>query len=217
LILLKYKGKNVFISVAKQKNISSPSMKGIILDDTNWDYIYSDNKGHTKFGLGWADSFIYDSCSIVIYYEIDPQKPLIRCGVFKWLNAGWKNMNLVKREHIISGLKRFERDKKVILENPSLPDFKELKNNFSKINKLPLNVLREKTGRYFNTIKNKYNDNEVISRNEFRDLFTSEKYLNQMTRQEMEAIFIMDYIKNMLGKKGILSNNFILDIGKTGG
>jgi len=44
-------------------------------------------------------------------------------------------------------------------------------------------------------------DNEVLSRNEFRNIFTNEKYLNQMTRQEMESVLIMDYIKNILGKK----------------
>jgi hypothetical protein len=203
LILLKYKGKNVFISMSRQKDISSPSMKGLILDDTNWDYLYSGIQGHTKFGLGWTDSFMYDSFSIVVYYETDPKKPVLRCGVFKWLRAGWKNVNMVKREHIYGGVKRYARDVKIIMENPLLPDFNDLKDNISKINDLPLDVLREKTGKYLNAVKKKYNNNELMSRREFRDLFTSDNYINHLTKKEMEATLIMDYVKNILGKKSI--------------
>ena len=217
LILLKYKGKNVFISISKQKDVSSASMKGLLLDDLNWDYIYSGIKGHTKFGLGWADSYMYDSCSIVIYYETDSKKPALRCGVFKWLRAGWKNMNMVKRSDIYGGIERYARDAKVTLENPLLPDFKDLKNNIAIINNLPLNTLREKTGKYLNVIRKKYNGNDLISRKEFRDIFTGDKYVNQLGKREMEAMLIMDYIKNVLGKKSILSGSFILHAGLTEG
>jgi len=200
LILLKYKGKNVFISLSRQKDVSSASMKGLVLNDANWDYLYSGIKGHTKFGLGWVNSFMYDSCSVVIYYETASDKPALRCGVFKWLRAGWKDVNMVKREHIYGGVKRYARDVKITLENPLLPDFNELKADIAKINNLPLNTMREKTGKYLNAMKTIYNDNDLMSRNEFKDLLAGDKYLSRLTKKEMEAILIMDYVKNILGK-----------------
>ncbi len=83
--------------------------KGLVLgSDSDWNYLYSGKKGTNLPGLGWVSSYMYDSCTIMIYYEMDPNEPLVRCAVFKWLKAGWSNINMVKKSHIYKGLVRYE-------------------------------------------------------------------------------------------------------------
>ena len=41
LILMKYEGRDVFISVSQQADKSSVGMKGLVMDDNQWNYFYS--------------------------------------------------------------------------------------------------------------------------------------------------------------------------------
>ena len=44
---------------------SNIGRKGCVVgDDANWNYLYSDETGLTKTGLGWVDSYMYDAHSI---------------------------------------------------------------------------------------------------------------------------------------------------------
>ncbi len=84
LILCQYQGRNLLISIAKQKDRSDVGRKGLILGkDKDWHYFYSGQIGLTKRGLGWVDSYMYDSFSVSFYYELDEETPRVRCGMFK--------------------------------------------------------------------------------------------------------------------------------------
>jgi hypothetical protein len=52
---------------------------------------------------------MYDSASITVYYETDAPTPQVHCGVFKWIRAGWANMNFVRPHHIRNGVQRFSK------------------------------------------------------------------------------------------------------------
>ena len=70
LVMMKHKGNNILISLSKQADISDVGKRGVVLgDDTDWTYLYSDKKGLDKPGLGWVSSYMYDSFSIIVYYE----------------------------------------------------------------------------------------------------------------------------------------------------
>ena len=108
LILFKHKGRKIFVSLSKQKGTSGVGKKGLIIGpDDNWDYIYSGQPGVTRAGLGWVRSYMYDSYSIAVYYELDEASPLMRFAVFKWVKAGWKEINFVRTSDIYDGAIRF--------------------------------------------------------------------------------------------------------------
>ena len=116
LILCKYRGRNLLISISKQKDKSDVGRKGIVLgSDDNWDYFYSGRRGLSKPGLGWVSSYMYNSIGISFLYEVDSKKPVIRYGAFKWLRAGWANVNVVKNKHIHKGLIRYAKDLKTAI------------------------------------------------------------------------------------------------------
>jgi hypothetical protein len=201
LCLFKYKNRNILISLSKQTDTSDVGKKGLVLgSDENWDYFYSGQKGLTKKGLGWVRSYMYDSASIVVYSEIDGDTPRVRCGVFKWLNAGWAEINMVRKKHIHRGLERFGKTFKAIMEYPSLPATIELADNFSRIEQLSLEGLRDRIKTYFRILEARYIDDVVLLKKHFSGLLADNRYLSQMTRDEMQSILVLEYMKSILGK-----------------
>jgi hypothetical protein len=201
LCLFKYKNRNILISLSKQTGTSDVGKKGFVLgSDENWDYFYSGQKGLTKAGLGWVRSYMYDSASIIVYYEIDGDTPRVRCGVFKWLSAGWAGINMVRKKHIHRGLERFGKTFKAIMEYPSLPKATELVNNFSRIEQLSLEGLRDRIKTYFRILESRYADDVVLLKKYFSDSFDDDRYLSQMTSEEMQSILTLEYMKSILGK-----------------
>lgn len=201
LILCNYLGSNLLISISKQKGKSDVGRKGVILGkDEEWNYFYSGQKGLTKTGIGWAKSYIYDSFSVSFYYEVHEKSPMVRCGIFKWLRAGWANLNLVKKKHIYKGLKRCSKDFKTILEHPSLPQAPELARIFSNYYKLSNDDLRKKVKPHLRVLESLL-DKENPRFKSFAELLKSGRYLSQMTRQEMQAILVLEYVKSLVFNK----------------
>jgi hypothetical protein len=201
LCLFRYKNRNTLISLSKQTDTSDVGKKGLVLgSDENWDYFYSGQKGLTKKGLGWVRSYMYDSASIVVYSEIDGDASRVRCGVFKWLNAGWADINMVRKKHIHRGLERFGKTFKAIMEYPYLPKTMELANNFFRIEQLSIEGLRDRIKTYFRNLEARYTDDILLLKKHFSDFFADDGYLSQMTREEMQSILVLEYMKSILGK-----------------
>lgn len=122
LIWTHYRGRQALISISKQTNTSSVGEKGLILGpDSDWNYFYSGEPGSAKAGLGWVKSYIYDYFSVNIYVETGTTPAAVRTGTFQWIRAGWSGINFVRPGHILDGMKRFARNKRMILESPRLP------------------------------------------------------------------------------------------------
>ena len=197
LILSNYLGHNLLISISKQKDKSDVGRKGVILGkDEEWNYFYSGQKGLTKTGIGWAKSYIYDSFSVAFYYEVHEKSPMVKCGIFKWLRAGWANLNLVQKKHIYKGLERCSKDFKTILEHPSLPQAQDLARIFSNYYKLSNDDLRKKVKPHLRALESLL-DKENPRFKSFAEILKSGKYLSQMTRQEMQATLVLEYIKSL--------------------
>jgi hypothetical protein len=140
---------------------------------------------------------MYDSSSVMVFYEPNPGVPLVRCGIFKWIRAGWANINFVRWGHVFEGLERFSGAFKMILEHPQLPPAEDLITIFSGIDALPLENLVERTGRFLLRLEEIYGA-DVEAKSGLAHLRNG-KYLKQLTRREMEAILKLEYMKFILG------------------
>lgn len=197
-ILCKYQGRHLFISISKMKEKSDVGKKGLVLGkDEDWHYFYSGQPGISIPGLGWVASYMYDSYSIFLYYEVGGGASRVRCGTFRWLRAGWANLNMVTTKHIHRGLERFARDYKAILEYPSLPKAQELAGIFSKYEKLTFDDLKKKVNNHIIMLKSLLGD-EKLNYKQFSEQIESGRYLNQMTRQEMQAVLIKETVKSII-------------------
>ena len=202
LLLYKHKGRNVLVSISMQSEPSEVGEKGLVLGHPeDWNYFYSGIEGLTKKGLGWASSYIYRSFSISIYLEKKHGQPGINFGIFKWLRAGWMSMNMVEEDIMMEGIKRFAKDFKFVLENPKLPRPEILSKKFTAMKGLPLEELKKEAGKYIETLKKEYGSGEMLSRSEFAELINSEDYINNMNKEELISILVLEYMKKTLGKE----------------
>jgi hypothetical protein len=215
LILTRHQGRMALISISNQRDKSNVGKKGLVLgSDDNWDYLYTGEKGCTKPGLGWVESYMYDSASIVVYYDVGGPTPQVRCGMFKWLRAGWAGINMVKPHHIRDGVKRFAKPFKDIIESPLLADTGRISTAIKQINNLSEEELRQKVQNYFLYLKSLYRDQSRLARRWFDQLAGNDGHLAKMKPKEMKAFLEKAYIKHLLGKSpGI---NFSLNPGRPG-
>jgi hypothetical protein len=215
LIVFKYKNRNVLISISKQKDISDVGKKGYVLgSDDNWDYFYSGKPGLTVPALGWVRSYMYDSSGINMYYEIDPYAPLLRCGTFKWLRAGWSKINAVKNHHIHNGMKRFAKSFKKIMEYPSLPGINAFSDAFFKIKAMSENELREGIKIYLNNLENRYGHDYRPPRAWSPKIFKDKSPWFQMSTEAMQSVLMMEYMKHAMGKTDAKGAVALLDFSK---
>lgn len=211
LILFRDRGRNVFISISKQADPSDTGKKGACLGgDKNWDYVYTGEDGLTRSGLGWADTRIYESASIAVYYEFDRAAPLVRCGVFKWIRAGWAGMNMVKKKHIYEGMKRFARGFRETIHHPRLPEPVKLARVFQWIRSMPDETLQAKVNDYLSGLHSRYSDEKVLTKDDFEKLLKAGDYAARMTRTQMESLLSLEYMKWILGMSSVLGETFRL-------
>lgn len=213
LILMQYNGLPVLVSTSNQRDKSDVGKKGLILGpDSNWSYLYTGEKGCTKKGLGWADSYMYHSSSIMVYYQTKARDPHVKCGTFKWLKAGWAGINLVKPVHLRHGIDRFAKSFKEILESPALEDVSKVSRMFEKIDAMSNEDLRAKTRLYFHQLAERYSAANTRTRKWFSVLFKDDRYIDQMNRQEMMAIVSIEYLKYLLGKDELFDISYFESI-----
>jgi hypothetical protein len=191
----------VLISISKQKGKSDVGKKGYVLGaDDNWDYFYSGKPGLTMPGLGWVRSHMYDSYGINIYYEIDPDAPWVRCAAFKWVQAGWSKINVVKKHHIHNGIKRFAKSFKQIMEYPSLPGIDAFGDAYSKINAMTVDELKERIKIYLDILENRYGHNYRPPRAWSPQVLKDRSPWFQMSREAMQSVLMVEFMKQAMGK-----------------
>ena len=201
VLLFKYRQRNILVIASKQEDVSTVGKKGYVLGaDDDWDYLYSGQPGLTLPALGWVKSYMYGSNGITIYDEVDPVAGRVRCAVFKWLQAGWSGINMVRRKHIYSGLKRFAKPMKEILEYHSLPTVESMVCNFSRIRGFSEETLRSKMQIYSGILQNRYNEGKGHPKKLPASLLKDKNHWAQMSRDEMESALVIEYMKYAVGK-----------------
>jgi len=208
MVLLHYRGKDFFVSVARQKSPSTVGRKGAIIGpDTDWNYFYSGKKGLNKTGLSWVDSYMYDAFSVSILFEPGESKTQTRYMAFKWLRAGWGGINMVRRENIIEGCNRFASGFKKVLESPQLPEAQQLIDVHAMIKGLSDQDLTAKLQPIAMALQKLCRTDPVLSKREFKELIESGKYLEAMSREERENLLMAEMVKLSLGKQSFLEKS----------
>ncbi len=202
MILMRRGDRTVLLSLSMQTGPSDIGKKGAVLGrDQDWHYLYTGQEGISRTGLGWVDSYMYDSFSVTAYVETGKDDPRIRCGIFKWLSAGWAGINMVRPHHIAGGLERFFTDFKTIVEAPQLSDTGRLTDMFQQIAAQSPQTLRQKARDYFLPLKKRYGDECRLCRSWFEEAFTANGHLARMSRKEIEAIISIETLKYLLGRE----------------
>jgi hypothetical protein len=200
LILMKHQERPVLISLSKQKGVSDVGKKGMIIGaDDNWDYLYTGQAGVNYAGLGWVKSYMYDSYSVSFYVETDTAPPMVRFGVFKWLRAGWAGINLARPPHISSGLQRFAKYFKKVLENPRLTDVIDVSRDLAKAKSLSDAEQRKIIADYLAEFEKKCRLDKRFSDDQLNNLFKDQGYLNGLKKEEYQSLIALAYVKNLLG------------------
>lgn len=190
----------VMISATAQDKRSEVGKRGCIVgDDNEWNYLYSEKTGLNKTGLGWVDAYMYKAHSVMVYVT-DDQAQTIRAGSFKWLNAGWSKLNMVKPHHILTGIERFAADLKSVLESPELPEVSEVVGKYQELIAKDEQELRQMVAPYLEQILSSEDNGTCPS--SFISSVESGKYLEQMSSQEIIRILMLSYLKNHIKTPG---------------
>ncbi|WP_228719956.1 hypothetical protein [Methylococcus geothermalis] len=201
LILTRVHGRRLLVSLSSQTGESRVGRKGIIVGpDDNWDYLYTDQTGLNRMGLGWASTYMYDSQSVAFYLETDQPAPKTRFGVLKWIRAGWANLNVVNSGHIFSGLRRFGETFKRIAEHPRTDDTAALARGFREISRLPQPRLKRIAQDYLDGLRKRCEEVGLLADGDVQALFRDGRYLDTLSRNDMESILAIEYAKEILGK-----------------
>jgi len=192
----------VLVSVACQNEPSDIGRKGLVVGpDSDWNYLYSAETGLTKTGLGWVDSYMYKAYSVLVFVA-DTEAGVVRAGSFKWLNAGWAKVNMVKQMHIVNGIKRFAADFKAVLESPRLPQAGELAAMYRELQGNSPESLRAQVAPYLDAIAAGGSSSSLAG--PFKELLTSGEYLRAMSREEMVKIVLKEFLKQRLGRQTLI-------------
>jgi hypothetical protein len=201
LIVFNSGSRRSVLSISKQADVSDVGRKGYIVgNDEDWNYFYSGEPGLNVTGLGWVKSYMYDSAGISVYTEAGQDSMLVRAASFKWLRAGWSNINMVQNDHIYQGMMRFARAFKEIMESPRLPSVNTFENDCRTITGFSDSELREQMTSYRRLLALRAEKLDGGVRRHLPETFHSEGYWQGLKREEMESTLVLETLKRYLGK-----------------
>ena len=207
VILGPYQKGKVMINIYRQQEPSVVGRRGWVLGkDEEWSYLYTADKGLNVKGLGWADTYMYDSFGVTVYFQADPEKPVVTCGTVSWVKAGWAGINMVQSKHIYRGLARVAEAFTAVMEDPQLPEPATLAKTFSKSKDLPTPTLRAYAKDYLSGLERRIASSETLLK-KVGSKFDSQILLEQMTRDELYAALALDYFKKLLGHDPVMDSH----------
>ena len=201
VILMNYKGRNALITVLKQKDVSEVGKRGLIIgDETEMDYFYTGEQGLSMKGLGWVKSYLYDSLSVSVFIEDKPGGNTLRCGVFKWIRAGWAGKNIIRKSHVKKGLLRYASEFKNLMEGKkNFPSPDELMDVCNTFQSLPTDEMKKKVERLIVKLQKKCDCGSSCPK-AMDSPAERINYVNSLTRMEMSSALIVEYVKTMFNK-----------------
>jgi len=204
VILMKHEGKQVLISVSKMPAPSQVGEKAVIIDDKNWNYFYSGIKGIARRFISPLETYIYDSASIQIIYQTDPAGPRTLVMLYKWLKAGWADLNLVRRSHIYEGGIRFIQGLKEVMESKDLPDSDVFAQGLDQLEALSEAEIDAKIRSYSQKFESIAKENKEMSQKDFARIISNGGYAKVLNREERLGVLALEYFKNQLGKTALV-------------
>ncbi len=203
LVLQKYEGRDVFLSVSRQDDKSSVGMKGLVIDDDQWNYFYSGIPGLTAGGMGWMDTFMYDSISVSVFIQDKDNPEYTVFYLFKWLRAGWAGLNVVRPKHIFEGSQRFANAFSSLMESKDLPEPAVFAEEVKSIGEMSDQKIDTFISEYAKSIETLASKNSVLS-DKFPEVYEDGKYADSFTREERIGILVKEYVKRAMGKECLI-------------
>jgi hypothetical protein len=125
------------------------------------------------------------------------------------MRAGWAGINLARPPHIFSGLERFAKSFKKVLENPRLNDVTAVSRDFAHIKRLSNEDQRKIIEGYLAEIEKKCRLEREFSEDQLNDLFKDRHYLDGLTKEERQSLIALAYVKNLLGRSPNLELTYL--------
>ena len=203
-VLHHYRVSPLLISVSKMTRPSDVGKSAVIVDDPNWTYFYSGEKGLSPAILKWMDTFIYDTSSVMIFHPASKNRNATNVTLFKWLNAGWLGMNMVKPGHIRAGSERFIENFKYVMESQDMPDDGTLAQKYNQMRTLPdknLDTLIKNYARNFEQYAMKHNEQ---TEDRFSRLIRNGGYARILNREERVGVLMLEFLKSQFGKQPLI-------------
>ena len=198
IVLLKYQGKNVAISVSEQADKSDVGRKGAILDDQEWEYFYSGIEGLNKGLIGWMDTFMYKSASVQVFLERAAAAPMSTVFLFKWLNAGWLGGNVVKRSHIYDGSLRYARSFSKVLESSALTP-EEVAEGLKPVRDMDDAQVDAKIEEYARNFEIRFADNPKLKKKSYAKIVADGGYGKVLDKDARRSVLALQKLKTLLG------------------
>ena len=208
IILMKHNDKKVMISASKMPHPSEAGKKAVIIDEKNWNYFYSGIQGLGIRLIGMLNTYIYDSASVKILYETDSDKPRTTIMLFKWLKAGWADINMVKRSHIYEGSARFIKGLKEVIESDSLPAADVLAQKLKHISALPEAEIDTKIREYSINFERIAKKHKGMSPKDYARIIADGGYANVLNSEERRGILALEWLKRQVGKSTLAEFDF---------
>ncbi len=201
LLLTEHEGQQALVSLSWQRGKSSVGKKAVPIGKyEDWDFIYSGASGTLASGIGWAETFMYGSCSILVLYEDAPGGKNTMYSMFKWLDAGWASMNMVKRSHIKDGAERSFNGLKSFMLSPKRPPAAEIAAYVESLRALDLAALQQRFAPYSAKVSEVAASNDVLSSSDFQKVVKDGGYGKSLNKEEIIAAMTVNFIKGKLGK-----------------
>ena len=204
LISLNVDGLPVLISVSRAIEPSEVGKRAFIIDDENWTYFYSNETGLSLNLVQWMDTYIYDTASVMIFHASEKDPGYTDVILFKWLNAGWLGMNVVRAEHIRQGSRRSVTHLKQILESENLPDPETLASRYARVRSLSDTDLDRLVSNYASHIEKAAMKHDELSGEEYEVVLQNGGYARLLKRPERIGAVMVEYLKQALGKKSFI-------------
>lgn len=202
LVLVKYKGRNVFLSISEQDGKSDVGRKGAVLDDAQWQYFYSGIEGINVSMVGWMDTFMYGSGSVQVFMESE-DGTMTRTNLFKWLRAGWGGMNVVKRSHIYEGAARAARSFRTVIESDLLAP-EELAANIRQAMNLPESEVNALIREYAENFEQRFAANPKLKKREFAKVVRDGGYAEVLDEDQRKGVLALQKLKCLLGMETLV-------------
>lgn len=200
IILFRDMDHTVLLTLSRQRDTSEVGRRGMVLDDDRWKYLYFEDRGLSLPGMGWVNSYIYDSFGISLFVTGKHGTAPLRVGLFKGLRAGWAGMNMVKNYHIHRGMERHATALREVLESASLPDVETITTAINRISSLDDGSLQEYVQTHYQNLRAADFDGLSSSAQRLLKQARKPEYVQSLTRQQLTAVLHLEYLKVMLGK-----------------
>ena len=199
-VLTAYKGRTALFSVSSMPKESSVGRKGLIVGpDADWLYAYTPTVGTNLPMLGWAETFLYGSASVTIFLETAPGSETTSMFSFKWAKAGWSGMNVVKREHVIGGLKRYAEGFKTVLESPKRPTPEAIKAHLAQLKALDDATLRARLAPLAAQLNTKETEVKDLREKSFQEVIKDGTYPASLNRNQLINELMKLFVRGQLG------------------